>query len=81
MKKLFFPIVMVVGLTAMSFTSVKAETKEVKEVSMDEFMKIDSEGKSIATKRLCLDVFTEHIYNNSIDMEISSKMDNILSNY
>lgn len=54
MKKLFFPIVMVVGLTAMSFTSVKAETKEVKEVSMDEFMKIDSEGKSIATKRLCL---------------------------
>lgn len=78
MKKLFFPLVAVVGLTTMSFT--KANTSQVKaqEVSM-ESMK-EAEGASIATKHICRDIFTERIY-NVVDTESGAKMDNILSNY
>ena len=80
MKKLFFPLLAVVGLTAMSFT--KANTTQVKaqEVSMQSVMGIDSEGASVATKHLCWDVFTEHIYNVA-EVESGAKLDNILSKY
>ena len=80
MKKLFFPLLAVVGLTAMSFTKANTTPVKAQEVSIQNVMDLDAEGASIATKHLGLDFFTEHIYNVA-EVESGAKMDNILSKY
>ena len=50
MKKLFFPLVAVVGLTAMSFTKANTKPVSAQEVSVQSLMDMDAEGASVATK-------------------------------
>ena len=80
MKKLFFPLVAVVGLTAMSFTKANTKPVSAQEVSVQSLMDMDAEGASVATKHLRMDFFTEHIY-NVMETESGVKMDNVLSKY
>lgn len=85
MKKVFFPLLAIAGLTAMSFTDVKAETREVKEVSMDEAVEA-VEGSKIIQYKVWKNIVERNVWSEDLigeieDIDTFSKMENILSKY
>lgn len=82
MKKVFFPLLAVAGLTAMSFTDVKAETREVKEASMTQISGEELEGTWAISESVCVRVITKRML--YIPDEIAAmgvKVDNIIEKY
>lgn len=80
MKKLFFPLVVVVGLTAMSFTDVKAETVEVKEVSMENLNE-EIEGNWVLTETAVRHQIKRTLVYSSPTTEMGDKIDQVLNKY
>lgn len=81
MKRLFFPLLAVASLTAMSFTSVKAEQPiQVQEVSMEDLYE-SVDGSKWIQESIYKEVIKKNVYVTDQIMDDSSKMEDILSKY
>lgn len=81
MKKVFFPLLAIASLTAMSFTSVKAEQPiQVQEVSMEDLYE-SVDGSKWVQESIYKDVIQKNVYVTDQVMAESSKMEDVLSKY